>query len=412
MMTSNNSPLLKDSQKTKGTIWKPLIAVSSLSIFSFISGQYLSYVIVAVSGSGAIAAVPLAIFAVSAVVALISTIYLIRLAVSRADSKKEAGLDGEESGHIASQEPQKFVCENCTNLENKSNVPAPQSPPVTFGTQPSVSAPPPPPLPLSSGAPPPPPPPPPPTTPTDPLAALKKRKGGETSGPACASNDGPGTNFVDLAKEAVERSGKLRKVNPNNDGQQGSVKGSDAVESNQGTDEKETQEEYVARLDNVQKKKNTDPLTQALYRRAEAMGNNYDSSDDESTSTGKWEEEDEQQELSDSQQDEKRGTSALDSGNVSGDDETSQGAGVQASSGSPLSKERSGSFDSDYGSDDNVKSEPTPPSHPVPKGEKPPIPPKPAGLQMEPEVPPASQVNEMKDPSTLSVREKAKVFEN
>ncbi|WP_250296898.1 hypothetical protein [Wolbachia endosymbiont of Oedothorax gibbosus] len=159
MLASNNPPLLKDSQKTKGTIWKPLIVVSSLSIFSFISGQYLPYVIIAVSGSGPIAAVPLAIFAVSTAVALISTIYLIRLAVSRADSKKEAGLDGEEFGHIASQE---LVCGNCANLENKpigeelikqdsgsqtevedkSNVSTPTPPPVTLGTQPNPSPPP------------------------------------------------------------------------------------------------------------------------------------------------------------------------------------------------------------------------------------------------------------------------------
>ncbi|WP_353281244.1 hypothetical protein [Wolbachia endosymbiont (group A) of Andrena trimmerana] len=41
----------------------PLIAVLSLSAFSFTAGQYLPYVITAISGSGAIAAVPLAIFA-------------------------------------------------------------------------------------------------------------------------------------------------------------------------------------------------------------------------------------------------------------------------------------------------------------------------------------------------------------
>ncbi|WP_341821819.1 hypothetical protein [Wolbachia endosymbiont (group A) of Ischnus inquisitorius] len=163
MVTSNNSSLLKDSQeltKTKGTIWKPLISVSLLSVFSFTAGQYLPYVIIAVSGSGAIAAVPLAIFAVSAVVALISVTYLVKLAISRDDNKKEAGLNGQEFGHTPSQEPQKFVCKNCTNLENKSNVPTPQSPPVTFGTQPNPSAnmlqPPPPPL--SSCASPPPPP--------------------------------------------------------------------------------------------------------------------------------------------------------------------------------------------------------------------------------------------------------------
>ncbi|WP_265039719.1 WH2 domain-containing protein [Wolbachia endosymbiont (group A) of Trypoxylon clavicerum] len=78
----------------------------------------------------------------------------------RDDNKKELGLNGQKFGHTPSQEPQKFVCKNCTNLENKSNVPTPQSPPVTFGTQPNPSAnmlqPPPPPL--SSCAPPPPPP--------------------------------------------------------------------------------------------------------------------------------------------------------------------------------------------------------------------------------------------------------------
>ncbi|CAN2145026.1 hypothetical protein WPROTAP52_08040 [Wolbachia pipientis] len=163
MMISNNSSLLKDSQeltKTKQTIWKPLIAVSLLSIFSFISGQYLPYVIIAVSGSGPgpIAAVPLAIFAVSTVVALISVTYLVKLAISRDDNKKEVGLNGQKFGHTPSQEPQKFVCKNCTNLENKSNVPTPQSPPVTFGTQPNPSPPPPPPpLPQDAALPPPPP---------------------------------------------------------------------------------------------------------------------------------------------------------------------------------------------------------------------------------------------------------------
>ncbi|MDE5057988.1 hypothetical protein OZD61_04310 [Wolbachia endosymbiont of Drosophila bocki] len=162
MMISNSSSLLEDSReltKTKQTIWKPLIAVSLLSIFSFISGQYLPYVIIAVSGS--IAAVPLAIFAVSTVVALISVTYLVKLAISRDDNKKEVGLNGQKFGHTPSQEPQKFVCKNCANLENKSNVPTPQSPPVTFGTQPnpSVSVPPPPPPPLQQDAALPPPPP-------------------------------------------------------------------------------------------------------------------------------------------------------------------------------------------------------------------------------------------------------------
>ncbi|WP_353269931.1 hypothetical protein [Wolbachia endosymbiont (group A) of Myopa testacea] len=70
----------------------PLIAVLSLSAFSFTAGQYLPYVITAISSSGAIAAVPLAIFAVSTVVALASVIYLVKLTISRATNKKEAGL--------------------------------------------------------------------------------------------------------------------------------------------------------------------------------------------------------------------------------------------------------------------------------------------------------------------------------
>lgn len=101
VQASNNSPLPKgdlnnQELKTKGTIWKPLIAVSLLSVFSFTAGQYLPYVIAAVSGSGAIEAVPLAIFAVSAIVALVSAIYLIKLVISGASNKKEAGLSGEQ----------------------------------------------------------------------------------------------------------------------------------------------------------------------------------------------------------------------------------------------------------------------------------------------------------------------------
>ncbi|WP_265026050.1 hypothetical protein [Wolbachia endosymbiont (group A) of Bibio marci] len=95
------------------------IAALSLCVSAVAIYIHLPYVIAAVSGSGAIAAVPLAIFAVSAIVALVSVIYLIRLAVSRAGDKKKIDLSGEESGHTASQEPQKLVYENSTNLESK-----------------------------------------------------------------------------------------------------------------------------------------------------------------------------------------------------------------------------------------------------------------------------------------------------
>lgn len=276
-MTSNNSPLLKDSQeltKTKGTIWKPLIAVSLLSVFSFISGQYLPYVIIAVSGSGAIAAVPLAIFAVSTVVALISTIYLIRLAVSRADNKKE--------------EPQKFVCENCTNLDSEpigeehikqdnklqtevrgsehvdtSPKLTPQQPPLTLGTAiPQNNNAPPPPSPLSSGAPPPPPPPPSfQNSSTQPSSTglfaemgnvtLKK-----TNPPVSESGSGEKLNSALL--EQIKGGVTLKKVSSNESGQQQDfTNGLEAkLKSSGGTDKKETPEEYAARIEkNLEERK-------------------------------------------------------------------------------------------------------------------------------------------------------------
>lgn len=82
------------------------IAALSLCVSAVAIYIHLPYVIAAVSGSGTIEAVPLAIFAVSAIVALVSVICLIRLAVSRAGDKKKIDLSGEESGHTASQVPQ------------------------------------------------------------------------------------------------------------------------------------------------------------------------------------------------------------------------------------------------------------------------------------------------------------------
>ncbi|MDR0773661.1 MAG: hypothetical protein LBE46_05115 [Wolbachia pipientis] len=67
------------------------LCVSAVAIYI-----HLPYVIAAVSGSGAIEAVSLAI------VALVSVIYLIRLAVSKAGDKKKIDLSGEESSYTAS----------------------------------------------------------------------------------------------------------------------------------------------------------------------------------------------------------------------------------------------------------------------------------------------------------------------
>ncbi|QMV46282.1 hypothetical protein HC358_04465 [Wolbachia pipientis] len=85
------------------------IAALSLCVSAVAIYIHLPYVIAAVSGSGAIEAVPLAIFAVSAIVALVSVIYLIRLAVSRAGDKKKIDFSGEEELGSRGQQQQNLV---------------------------------------------------------------------------------------------------------------------------------------------------------------------------------------------------------------------------------------------------------------------------------------------------------------
>ncbi|OWZ25126.1 WH2 domain-containing protein [Wolbachia endosymbiont of Wuchereria bancrofti] len=155
----------------------PLIAILSSSVLSFTAGQYFPYVIAAVSGSSATTAAPLAIFAVSMVIALVSAAYLIKLAVSIAGNKKGAGPSREALDRSGQQctvfqgLTQESVCKNgaLKNELNKHISFSPSSP--ICGTRTfSLSAPlllnnaPPPllPLPLSqnAGAAPPPPPPP------------------------------------------------------------------------------------------------------------------------------------------------------------------------------------------------------------------------------------------------------------
>ncbi|MDX5462010.1 MAG: hypothetical protein O7157_00285 [Wolbachia endosymbiont of Tetragnatha montana] len=376
VLASNNSLLLKDSQKTKGAIWKPLIAVLSLSIFSFISGQYLPYVIAAISGSGPIAAVPLAIFTVSTVVALVLATYLIKLAVSRADNKKEVSPDGKKSGYIASQEPQKFVCENCTNLENKpigeelikqdsgsqtevedkSNVSTPTPPTVTFGTQPSASAPPPPP---------------PPPMPT--------HKQLNQAGVAAQKNSANTTGEKPSVDTTQKEAPPTKKFTPPEGGKQ-----PDDLR-NQLREKLKTLREAASG-----KQKGDVESTNLQERLLEKISDRIPPPRSRSDSVSSNSSEESEQDWS--------------------DDEDQKSIGQAFSNPQSFHKERSESPDSDYGSDDNVKSEPTPPSHPVPKGEKPPIPPKPAGLQTKPEAPPASQVNEMQDPSALSIKERIALF--
>lgn len=348
-MTSNSSPLLKDSQKTKGIIWKPLIAISSLSIFSFISGQYLPYVIVAVSGSGAIVAVPLAIFAVSTVVALISTIYLIRLAVSRADNKKEVGLNGQKFGHTPSQEPQKFVCENCTNLENKSSVPTPTPPPVTLGTQPSVSAPPPPP------------PEPTPKQLNQASVAVQKNSANTTGEKSPAGT--------------TQKSTTTKKSTPPGGGKQ------------QKTLIDELSEKLKSRRkgisgkqeDDVQQPNNLPGVFGEISNMILPPRSRSNSVSSNSSEESEQDWSDEKNECSKPQSFHKERSESPDSGNISGDD---------------------------------VHSKLTSPLPPEPKAEKPLISPKPVNLKTKSEAPPATTVTEVKNSSTRSVKGLTEMFNN
>ncbi|QOD38633.1 hypothetical protein [Candidatus Wolbachia massiliensis] len=80
----------ENNWELKLTTLKPLIAISSLLVFSVTAGYSLSYVIAAASGT--IAAVPLAIFAVSTFVALVSAVYLFNSFISTTNSKKKVDL--------------------------------------------------------------------------------------------------------------------------------------------------------------------------------------------------------------------------------------------------------------------------------------------------------------------------------
>jgi len=128
------------------------IAALSLCVSAVAIYIHLPYVIAAVSGSGAIEAVPLAIFAVSAIVALVSVICLIRLAVSRAGDKKKKDPSGEESGHTASQ----VLQEKSVKQDSRSQTDVARAIPQNNNASspsPSGGPPPPPPAPSSNGTP-------------------------------------------------------------------------------------------------------------------------------------------------------------------------------------------------------------------------------------------------------------------
>ncbi|MFJ5424179.1 WH2 domain-containing protein [Wolbachia endosymbiont of Drosophila barbarae] len=411
MMISNNSSLLKDSQeltKTKQTIWKPLIAVSLLSIFSFISGQYLPYVIIAVSGSGPIAAVPLAIFAVSTVVALISVTHLVKLAISRDDNKKEVGLNGQKFGHTPSQEPQKFVCKNCTNLENKSNVPTPQSPPVTLGTQPnpsvSVPPPPPPPLPQDAALPPPPP---------MPTPEQLNQASGAVPPPPPPQNSSTQQGSNDLLNSIKKAGGKAgvskeqkkardeklkqnrEKREKNSEGEQTDSKNALFAEIRGGFKLKPVNK-------NQQSPEKSTPKTKCdtasiLARRIATEFSDSESEHSDSISDSGWttdESKDKQKEI---EQKKKVLTKSR---------KKSTPSNSQSDNKKGISTPESG-----YRSDDDQQYPETaaPPSH-QPNTKKPPIPPKPVNLKTKPEAPLATTATEVKDSFTRSVKERCGMF--
>ncbi|WP_419247070.1 hypothetical protein ACJZL1_04870 [Wolbachia endosymbiont of Rhagoletis indifferens] len=219
------------------------IAALSLCVSAVAIYIHLPYVIAAVSGSGAIEAVPLAIFAVSTIVALVSVICLIRLAVSRAGDKKKIDLIKKDSGS-------QIKVDSGTGSQDKSSVPtSPSQSPQTCN-----SIPPPPPLPVAQ---------------VDPPEVSKKRKENKTNATASAFDN------VDEEFKAKAKGGTfgLRKVFTV---QQDPVKELDAVQSNKGTDKKETQEEYNARVDKLQEERkkrneNDSGLNKILERRLVIM---------------------------------------------------------------------------------------------------------------------------------------------
>ncbi|GFQ65635.1 putative wH2 motif domain protein [Trichonephila clavata] len=345
---------------------------------SFTSGQYLPYVIAAVSGSGAIAAVPLAIFTVSTAVALISTIYLIRLAVSRADNKKE--------------EPQKFVCESCTNLGNKSSVPTPTPPPVTLGTQPnpsvSVPPPPPPPFPQDAALPPPPP---------HFFTASKRTEQPKNDAPKKAGE--PENNNHSTLFEQIRGGTALKRVSSNKSGQQQNFTNELEAKSKSsgGTDKEETPEEYAARIEKVREESKQRTMRNAqgrfpdmasiLARRGAMEPSSSESEGSDHGDSGDW-----------------------------GNDEskkpkekklTKHRKKPTPSNSQPEDERGSKSPGSGHGSDDNVKPKSTPPPHSVLKA-KPPLSPKPADLQTKS---PATKVtNEAEKPSAPSFKDRYGMF--
>ncbi|BAP00495.1 TAF4-like domain-containing protein [Wolbachia endosymbiont of Cimex lectularius] len=457
----------------------PLIAILSSSVLSFIASQYLPYVITAFSGT--IAAVPLAIFTVSAVVALVSVIYLVKLIISKADNKKEAGPSKEEPDQqIEPKQPTKelaggFVHENSTNLEskstgeesnklvkqnsgtqtefdgntnikNESGIHTPAQSPITLGTaipQTGAAASQSP----HSAAPPPPPPPPPPVIQIDPLAALrntKKNKTGSSSGPKNKANSQIDL-WSDVNKELKDLLQKRKASKKDDTRKQDPEKLSATPKSNEDNANQKIREELAAKIEREQaerkRQRQSGPadIAPALAKRKKIIKNpdseseHSDGSSGCSTDEGESKRKETKQKKrtkrrkkstpSNPQPGSKTRSESPDNDHISSDNENrnaSQGTVVQASSGSQLGhRERSGSSDGGYISGNNVELKPISPLHSAPEVEEPSLPLKPANLHTRPKSPLIEKENgtgltssKLEEPSALSFKERAKLFEN
>ncbi|WP_353273054.1 hypothetical protein [Wolbachia endosymbiont (group A) of Portevinia maculata] len=348
----------------------PLIAVLSLSAFSFTAGQYLPYVITAISGSGAIAAVPLAIFAVSTVVALASVIYLIKRAISIAGNEKKIDLSGKEfdqsdQQHTEFPEPtKKSVCENGTDLKNKSSTPTLSQHQLTLGVA----------IPPLTGTPPPPP------SPMPTPEQLNQASGAPA--PKLTMQTKDDDMFAGIKNVKLKETGGPSMPKANNDLLKAIKKGTKLMNKKE-SDKRE--KERLNKLEDVQPKNLIDVLSKKLQSRFKAnYSSDSDDEDDDQNRTLNSEWEDEHQTPPNHQSDDEKGTSTPESGYRS-DDVDQQYPKIAAL-----------------------------PSH-QPNTEKPPIPPKPANLQTGPQAPPATTVtevnSEVKDPSTLPFKDRKAQFE-
>ncbi|MDR2548429.1 MAG: hypothetical protein LBC34_02960 [Rickettsiales bacterium] len=418
----------------------------------------------------------MAIFTVSAVVALVSVIYLVKLIISKAGNKKEVGPSKEEPDQQTEpKQPIKelaggFVHENSTNLEsksteeesnklvkqdsgtqtefdgntnlkNESGIHTPAQPPITLGTTlPQIAA-------AASQSPHSAAPPPPPPTQIDPLTALrnaKKNKTGNSSGPKNKVNSQIDL-WSDVNKELKDFLQKRKASKKDDTREQDQEKLSVTPKSNEDNANQKTREELAAKIEREQaerkRQRQSGPADIApalakgrkIIKNPDSESERSDGSSGCSTDEGESKRKETRQKKrtkrkkkstpSNPQPGSKTRSESPDNDHISSDNENwnaSQGTVVQSSSGSQLGHiERSGSSDGGYISGNNVELKPISQLHSAPEVEEPSLPLKPANLHTRPESPLIEKENgtdltssKLKEPSTLLVKERTGLFEN